>query len=134
MLVGAQVVDPQFAGPGRLGALAAAEEQDVVGHHDRGGAADAQQAGDVLDEVELLVAGGGPEVVALVAVHELLDEPLQLRRVLHSVADRAEHNAQHVVARAEFFEDRAVVPLQLDARAPQQRRPVEASGHHPLAT
>ena len=32
MLVGAQVIDPQLPGPGRLGALAAAQEQHVGLH------------------------------------------------------------------------------------------------------
>ena len=38
-------------------------EEHVVGHYDRCLAVDFQQRLDVLDEIELLVAGGGPEVV-----------------------------------------------------------------------
>ena len=43
-------------------------EEDVVGHYHRRGAAYFEQADHVLHEVELLVAGGGPEVLTLVAV------------------------------------------------------------------
>ena len=43
-------------------------EQHVVGHHHRGAATHPEQAHHVLDEVELLVAGGGPEALPLVAV------------------------------------------------------------------
>ena len=46
------------------GFAGAALEENVVGHNDGGAAVDLQQAADVLEEVELLVAGGGPEVVA----------------------------------------------------------------------
>ena len=43
-------------------------EQHVVGHHHCGPAAHPQQAHHVLHEVELLVAGGGPEALPLIAV------------------------------------------------------------------
>ena len=75
----------------------------------------------------------GVEAQPLVAVDELFDEPLQLRRVLHPVAGLAENHGQHVVARAELFEDRAVVVLQVETRAPQQRWPVQPAWHHSLA-
>ena len=39
-------------------------EQHIVGQNDDGAAVDLEQAADVLEEVELLVAGGGPEIVA----------------------------------------------------------------------
>ena len=42
----------------------AAFEEDVVGDDDGGAPVDFEQGADVLDEVELFVAGGGPEVVA----------------------------------------------------------------------
>ena len=42
----------------------AALEQYVVRHHHRGAAVDLEQRVDVLDEVELLVAGRGPEILA----------------------------------------------------------------------
>ena len=53
----------QFAAHGFAGA---AFEEDVVGDDDGGAAVDLEHVDDVLDEVELFVAGGGPEVVALV--------------------------------------------------------------------
>ena len=52
----------QQLAPDRL--ARAALEQHVVGHDHRGAAVDRQDRLDVLDEVELLVAGRGPEVVA----------------------------------------------------------------------
>ena len=104
-MVGAQVVDPELLGPGRLAGRLLVEEEDVrldplgveeaggqaqqrvdvalvqelaadrlpgpaleqhVVRHDHGGAAVLLEQGlDVLDEVELLVGGGGPEVLAL---------------------------------------------------------------------
>src|SRR5579872_2220721 len=48
------------------GLTRAALEQHVVGHYDCGPAVDLEQRFYVLEEVELLVAGGGPEVVAYV--------------------------------------------------------------------
>src|ERR1017187_5582645 len=39
-------------------------EQHIVGQNDGGAAVDLEQAADVLEEVELFVAGGRPEVVA----------------------------------------------------------------------
>jgi hypothetical protein len=42
----------------------AALEQHIVGQNDGGAAVDPEQAADVLEEVELFVAGGGPEVIA----------------------------------------------------------------------
>ena len=45
-----------FAGP--------AFEEDVIRHDDGGPAIDLEHGLDVLNEVELLVGGGGPEVVA----------------------------------------------------------------------
>ena len=45
-----------FAGP--------AFEEDIIRHDDRRAAVDLQQSLDVLDEVQLFVAGGDPEVVA----------------------------------------------------------------------
>ena len=59
---GVDVALVQQPPPDRL--ARAALEQHVVRHHDRGAAVDLQQCLDVLEEVELLVAGGGPEVVA----------------------------------------------------------------------
>lgn len=53
----------EFAADGFAGA---AFEEDVVGEDDGGAAADHKFADDVLEEVELFVAGGGPEVGALV--------------------------------------------------------------------
>ena len=53
----------QFAADGFAGS---AFEEDVVGEDDGGGAADLEFADDVLEEVELFVRGGGPELVALV--------------------------------------------------------------------
>ena len=53
----------EFAADGFTGS---AFEEHVVGEDDSGGAADREFADDVLEEVELLVRGGGPEVVALV--------------------------------------------------------------------
>jgi hypothetical protein len=47
------------------GLARAALEQHVVGQHHGGAAVLLEQRLDVLHEVELLVAGGGPEVVAL---------------------------------------------------------------------
>ena len=47
-------------------------EEHVVGHDDRTASADLQDRMDVLNEVELLVAGRGPEVLALVGVVLLL--------------------------------------------------------------
>jgi hypothetical protein len=41
----------------------AAFEQHVVGQDDGGAAVDPEQGADVLEEIELLVAGGGPEIV-----------------------------------------------------------------------
>lgn len=52
----------QLAADGFAGA---AFEQRIVGNHHRGAAVRLEQGLDVLNEVELLVAGGGPEVVAL---------------------------------------------------------------------
>ena len=46
------------------GFAGAALEEHIVGQDDSGAAVDLEQAADVLEEVELLVAGGGPEVVA----------------------------------------------------------------------
>ena len=106
MLVGAEVVDPEFLGPGFfVGCRFAVEEEDVglhalgikdsrgqaeegvgvglleelaadsfagsafeenvVGQDDGGVAVLLQDSENVLEEVELLVAGGGPEVVAV---------------------------------------------------------------------
>ncbi|MFE2279995.1 hypothetical protein ACFXAE_22720 [Streptomyces sp. NPDC059454] len=48
------------------GLTRAAFEEDVVRDDDRSPAVDLQQRGDVLDEVELLVGRGDPEVTALV--------------------------------------------------------------------
>ena len=53
----------EFAADGFAGS---AFEEDVVGEDDGGGAADLELADDVLEEVELFVRGGGPELVALV--------------------------------------------------------------------
>ena len=41
-------------------------KEDVVGNDDGGAAVDLQRGGDVLDEVQLLVGGGDPEVGAAV--------------------------------------------------------------------
>ncbi len=41
-------------------------EEHIIRHDHCRAAVDLQQGGDVLDKVELLVAGGGPEIVALV--------------------------------------------------------------------
>ena len=90
--------------------------------------------GGLLDQALVGVAlQVGVEAQPLVAIHKLLYQPLQLRRVLYPIAGLAEDHAQHVVARTEFFEDQAVVLLQLDSRASQKRGPAEARGHHPLA-
>ncbi len=62
------------------GLAGAAFEQHVVRHHDRGAAVVLQHRLDVLDEVELLVGGRGPEVVALDDVALLGDlRPLHRR-------------------------------------------------------
>lgn len=53
----------EFAADGFAGA---AFEEDVVGEDDGGATSDGEFADDVLEEVELFVAGGGPEFVALV--------------------------------------------------------------------
>jgi hypothetical protein len=53
----------EFAADGFAGS---AFEEDIVRKDDGGGAADFEFADDVLEEVELFVAGGGPEFVALV--------------------------------------------------------------------
>jgi hypothetical protein len=52
--------------PAPDGLPGSALEEDIVGDDDRRCATYLQQALDVLKEVELLVRGGGPEVVALV--------------------------------------------------------------------
>ena len=51
----------EFAANGFAGS---AFEEDVIRDDDGGSAIHLQKADDVLDEVELFVAGGGPEVVA----------------------------------------------------------------------
>ena len=47
------------------GLARAAFEQDIVGNDDSSAAIHFQEADDVLHEVDLLVAGGGPEIVAI---------------------------------------------------------------------
>jgi hypothetical protein len=65
VLVGAQVVHPQATGGG-LGAAGAAFEEHVVGNDHRGPVIGLEQRLDVLHKVELLVGGGGPEVVPFI--------------------------------------------------------------------
>ncbi len=56
-------------------------EQHIVGQNDGGAAVDREQAADVLEEVELFVAGGRPEVVAqnLVTLLHLVAIPIDNR-------------------------------------------------------
>ena len=70
-------------------------EQHIVGNHHRGGAADLEQADDMLDEVELLVLGGSPEVLSLVAVRSHLQKQ-QVGELFQVVAARQAVVAEHV--------------------------------------
>ena len=58
---GVQVAFLQQLAPHRF--AGAAFKKDVVGHDDGRLAVDFQQFVDVLHEIQLLIAGGGPEVV-----------------------------------------------------------------------
>ena len=62
--------------PPTYGLAGATLKQDVVRHDHGGAAVDRQQCLDVLDEVELLVRGGRPEVVA--HDHQVLARDLAL--------------------------------------------------------
>lgn len=71
------IVEEAFAN----GLAGAALEQDIVGQDDGCAAVDLEQAADVLEEVELLVAGGGPEVVTqnFLALLHLVAVPIDNR-------------------------------------------------------
>jgi hypothetical protein len=59
-------------------------EQHVVGDDDGGAAVDLEQRLDVLDEVELLVRGGDPEVRAVIDQRLLVTSPSLLTTVTDS--------------------------------------------------
>ena len=71
----------QVAGPVRP---CAALEKNVIRDHDCATAIDLEQALDVLEEIQLLVLGGGPEILPLVGLVLLLK--LSLRPITRETA------------------------------------------------
>ena len=74
----------------------------------------------------------GVEGHPLLVADQVLDQPLELGRVLDAVLRLAEHDAQQVVGAAEVVEDGDVVRFERLALQVEQRRPVVALGHDPI--
>ena len=93
----------------------AALEEHVVRHHDGGAAVDPEQRLDVLDEVELLVRGRGPEVRAVVG------EGLAV-----GLALLVDHGDRRLLAERRIGDDDVGVQLRLVAQGvvDLDRRPV----------
>ena len=96
-------------------------EEHVVGHHDRRPSAHLEQADYVLYEIELLVAGCGPEIVALVAVRR---RPAEGRVGEHHIEALAGAGAQRVVHMDRRVGLGALDAMQQQVHGAQSRREV----------
>ena len=65
----------------------------------------------------------------VLAVDQVRDEPLELRRVLDAVLALAEDDTHHARSAPEFGEDVTVVDLQIVTVTAQERLPVEVRGY-----